>query len=382
METVETEVPEGVFLARPEPPPGGRRLGVKDLFDTAGLTTTYGSAIFAEHVPRRTAEAVRRLEAAGWSNVGKTNLHEFAYGITSQNPHFGDVPNPAFPGRTPGGSSGGNAAALVLEEVEGALGTDSGGSLRIPAACCGGVGFKPSFGLVPLDGCFPLAASFDHAGPMARDVRTCAEMMWALAPDHDWRPPMDSLDEVVIGLAWVEHAAPLVAARVEEVAATLPRTERVVAPLADGIGPVFRREVAETHAELFAEHRDAYGANVATKIEQCLALTDADYAAAVRRRDEYRERLAALLEEVDLLLTPTLPLVPPPADVDDLEVRDLLIRFTFPFNAVGAPALGLPCGTAEHGLPASAQIVAAPGRDALVLAAGELLERLMRRAGG
>src|SRR5207247_1396561 len=126
--------------------------------------TTYGSAIFADHVPARTAEAVRLLEDGGWTPIGKTNLHEFAYGITSQNDHYGTVPNPRYPGRTAGGSSGGSAAALAAGQVEGAVGTDTGGSIRIPAACCGVAGFKPSFGLVPVDGIFPLAPSFDHAG--------------------------------------------------------------------------------------------------------------------------------------------------------------------------------------------------------------------------
>src|SRR5205085_10908003 len=132
-------------------------LAVKDLFDTAGVRTTYGSAIFGEHVPSEKAEAVRRLEAAGYANVGKTNLHEFAYGVTSQNLHYGTVPNPAAPGRTAGGSSGGSAAALVAGLADAALGTDSGGSIRIPAACCGIAGFKPSFGLVSTEGVFPLA---------------------------------------------------------------------------------------------------------------------------------------------------------------------------------------------------------------------------------
>src|SRR5439155_5811981 len=159
--------PEGIFSPRIVDQAAGIRLAVKDLFDTAGIRTTYGSAIFADHVPSETAEAVRRLEAAGYADVGKANLHEFAYGVTSQNAHFGTVPNPIAPGRLAGGSSGGSAAALAAGLADAALGTDSGGSIRIPAACCGIVGFKPTYDLVPLDGCFPLAPSFDHAGPMA-----------------------------------------------------------------------------------------------------------------------------------------------------------------------------------------------------------------------
>jgi aspartyl-tRNA(Asn)/glutamyl-tRNA(Gln) amidotransferase subunit A len=174
---------EGIWLARPGAvPTHGISLAVKDLFDTAELTTTYGSILFADHVPERSAEAVVRLERAGYLNVGKTNLHEFAYGVTSQNPHFGTVPNPIAPGRTAGGSSGGSAAALAAGLADAALGTDSGGSIRIPAACCGIVGFKPTYGLVPLDGCFPLAPTFDHAGPMARTVAGCTAMLKTLVP--------------------------------------------------------------------------------------------------------------------------------------------------------------------------------------------------------
>src|SRR6188472_3683418 len=243
------ESPEGIFLALPEDPPPGIPLAVKDLFDTAGLVTTYGSSIFAEHVPQETAEAVRLLEAAGYADVGKTNLHEFAYGVTSMNPHYGWVPNPLREGRIAGGSSGGNAAALAAGLADAALGTDSGGSVRIPAACCGNVGFKPTHGLVSLEGCFPLAPSFDHAGPMARDVATCERMMTVLAEGFEPAAPVD-LAELSIGLAWTEHAEPLVRERVEEAAARFGRVERLELPFPDGTYPVFTREAAEVHADL------------------------------------------------------------------------------------------------------------------------------------
>lgn len=367
---------EGIFLSRPEAPPEGMPLAVKDLFDTAGLVTTYGSAIFVDHVPASTAEAVRRLEAAGYANVGKTNLHEFAYGTTSQNPHFGTVPNPAAPGRIAGGSSGGSAAALVTGLADAALGSDSGGSIRIPAACCGVVGLKPTYGLVPIDGCFPLAPSFDHAGPMARSVAGCEAMLRALVPGFT-PAHLESLEEIEVGVAWVEHAQPLVRTRVEEAAARFPRRRALDVPLPEAISPAFQREVADVHRELFAEHRDLYGANVCTKIERALAVTDREYEAALRRREEYRERFAAATADVDLVLTPTLAIVAPPADVDELELRETLIRFTFPFNITGRPALALPCGAAEDGLPASVQLAGPPGADALVLAAGEALARAL-----
>jgi len=166
-----------IWLARPERPPAGTPVAVKDLLDTAGLVTTYGSILFADHIPQRSAAAVTLLESAGYGVAGKTNLHEFAYGISSQNEHFGTVPNPRFPGRLAGGSSGGSAAAIAAGDVELALGTDSGGSIRIPAAWCGIVGFKPTYGLVPGDGCFPLAPSYDHVGPIASTVAGCVELL-------------------------------------------------------------------------------------------------------------------------------------------------------------------------------------------------------------
>jgi aspartyl-tRNA(Asn)/glutamyl-tRNA(Gln) amidotransferase subunit A len=366
-----------IFLARPPEPAGeGVALAVKDLFDTAGLRTTYGSVLFADHVPERTATAVARLEAAGYVNVGKTNLHEFAYGVTSFNEHFGEIPNPRAPGRTAGGSSGGSGAALAAGLAEAALGTDPGGSIRIPAACCGIVGFKPSFGLVPLDGCFPLARSFDHAGPMARDVATCARALAALAPG--WEPAaLDSLEELEAGVAWLDLADPLVRSRVEAAAACFPRRRVLDFPLPEGFYDVFAREVAESHRGLFPEQADAYGPNVRWKLERCVAVTDAAYEAGLPRREKYRERAAEALAGVDLLITPTLPMVAPPAMTDDRDLRDAMIRFTFPFNALGWPALALPCGPAEHGLPASVQLVAPHGEDARVLAAGALLERAL-----
>jgi aspartyl-tRNA(Asn)/glutamyl-tRNA(Gln) amidotransferase subunit A len=366
---------EGIFLARPEAPGAGIPLAVKDLFDTAGLVTTYGSILFAEHVPAETAEAVQRLEAAGYANVGKTNLHEFAYGTTSENPHFGTVPNPLAAGRLAGGSSGGSAAALAAGLADAALGSDSGGSIRIPAACCGVVGFKPTYDLVPLDGCFPLAPSFDHAGPMARDVAGCALMMEALAPGLALEEI--ELEDVEVGVAWTELADPQVRARVEAAAGLFPRRRRLDLPLPKGSYAAFSREVADVHRELFLEHADSYGDNVRQKIERCLEVTDAEYERATVQRERYRERLAEAAAGVDLVLTPTLVCVAPPAPSDELALRDRLIRLTFPFNATGWPAAALPCGPAEHGLPASVQLAAPPGADARVLAAAAALERAL-----
>jgi len=367
---------DGIFLARPEAPVEGVALAVKDLFDTAGLATTYGSALFAGHVPEETAVAVTLLEDAGYTNVGKTNLHEFAYGVTSENPHFGTVPNPLRQGRIAGGSSGGSAAALVAGRADAALGTDSGGSIRIPAACCGVVGFKPTYGLVPLDGCFPLAPSFDHAGPMARTVRDCVAMLEVLAPG--FRPTRVALEDVAVGSAWLDECDPLVRARIEETAERFPNRRVIDFPLPRGLSSAFMGEVADVHRELFLENRDLYGADVARKVEACLEVSDRERAEATRRRDDYSEMAAAAIEGVEVLLVPTMPLVAPEVGrTEDDDLRNRMIRFTFPFNALGWPALALPCGPAEDGLPASLQLVARADEDALVLAAGEALERAL-----
>jgi aspartyl-tRNA(Asn)/glutamyl-tRNA(Gln) amidotransferase subunit A len=199
-------------------------------------------------------------------------------------------------------------------------------------------------------------------------------MMEALVPGFE-APPVH---EAKIGLAWAERCDPLVRARVEEAAAAADAGP-VDFPLPDDVGPMFMREAADVHRDLFAEHADSYGENVRTKIERCLAGTDAEYEGAAGRRSEYRERAEEALDGLDLLLVPTLASVPPPATVDELAVRAKLIEFTFPFNALGWPALALPAGTAEEGLPASVQLVGRPGDDGMVLAAGAALEASLVR---
>ncbi len=378
-ESVPDDAPAtGIFLARPDPlPHDGIPLAVKDLFDTAGLTTTYGSILFADHVPDRSAEVVVGLEAAGYANVGKTNLHEFAYGVTSQNAHFGTVPNPLAADRIAGGSSGGSAAALAAGLADAALGTDSGGSIRIPAACCGVVGFKPSYGLVPLEGVFPLAPTFDHAGPMARTVAECTAMLEALAPGfHSTETP--ELEELKVGVAWLDRCDPLVGDRLQAAARLLPGARPLGFPMAEGISPLFMREVADVHRDLFAENADSYGASVRAKVELCLAITEAEAREAARRREDYREAAERAFANLDLLLVPNLAFVAPLIPDDERDVREKILQFTFPFNALGWPALALPAGPAENGLPASLQLIGRPGEDALVLAAGEALEASLK----
>ena len=366
---------DGIFLAIPEETRPGIKLAVKDLLDTAGLRTTYGSAVFADYVPATSAESVLLAEAGGYTNVGKTNLHEFAYGTTSENQHFGTVPNPIAPGRIAGGSSGGSAAALAASLVDAALGTDSGGSIRIPAACCGVVGFKPTYGLVSAAGCFPLAPSFDHVGPMARTVRECVALLEAIAPEFT---PADlgSLEEIAVATAWTDEADPLVVARVREAAGRFPRSRSLEWPR-PAIGALFMREVADVHRELYAENGELYSEEIAMKVERCLAVSDAEADRAAQTRVEYRDVCLELLDGSDLLLTPTLQCVAPSTGIGDVALRERLIANTLPFNTLGWPALALPCGPAEDGLPASVQLVGRPGADALVLAAGSLLASLI-----
>jgi aspartyl-tRNA(Asn)/glutamyl-tRNA(Gln) amidotransferase subunit A len=312
---------------------------------------------------------VTALESAGYAVVGKTNLHELAYGITSDNPHYGAVVNPLDPERIPGGSSGGNGAALAAGLCEVALGTDSAGSIRLPAACCGVVGFKPTWGLVPADGVFPLAPSFDTVGPMARSVAACTTMMAALAALDKGEP-----GAVRAALAWTELAEPLVQDRVEEAAALVADAEHVDFPLPGDLNPAFQVEAAEVHRELFAQHADLYGENVRRKLEAAFAAGEAEIAASLAERESYRRLALEAFEGFDVLLTPTMPMVAPPVGIGDLALRERMISLTRPFNALGWPALALPCGAAEDGLPASLQIAARPGDDALVLAIGERLE--------
>jgi aspartyl-tRNA(Asn)/glutamyl-tRNA(Gln) amidotransferase subunit A len=366
---------QGIFLARPDEPPPGIPLAVKDLLDTAGLTTTYGSAVFADHVPARTATAVARLEAAGYGVVGKANLHEFAFGVTSLNEAFGPVPNPLAPGRIAGGSSGGSAAALAAGLADAALGTDSGGSIRIPAACCGVVGFKPTHGLVPTDGCFPLAPSFDHVGPMARSVHECAAMLEVLAPGLPARTP-PGLADLAVGVSWLDDADRLVRERVAAAAGHFRRPRTIDLPRPADLEDAFDFEVAEVHRELVRERRERYGPSVLGKIEACLEISPEDAARSAAHRAPYMAHCLEAIEDLDLVVLPTLTCVAPRVEDADL-VTHVLTRLTFAFDVLGWPALAIPCGPAEDGLPASLQIVGRPGDDALVLSAGAELERAL-----
>jgi Asp-tRNA(Asn)/Glu-tRNA(Gln) amidotransferase A subunit family amidase len=328
-------------------PLAGVPLLVKDLFDTAGVRTTYGSAIYAEHVPAETAPAVARLQAAGAVVVGKGNLDEFAWGVAGQNEHWGDVVNPRRPDLIAGGSSAGNAAALAAGLCDLALGSDTGGSIRMPSACCGTVGFKPSYGRVPTLGCFPLCASLDTVGPMARTVAECALAFSVLtgAP-----APGSELDGLTVGVLTRQPAlGPAeTAERDERALAHAVRLERLGARVLEvelpvpesDTWPLFYWEAAESHRATFPSRRDEYGATIRAKLDEAQRVTAAEAAEARDAVVGWRER-AATEPAVDLVVSPTLGMDVPPVGVSELEVRLPLSAYTRPFNYLGWAAMAI-----------------------------------------
>ena len=337
----------------------GRRLLVKDLIDTAGIRTTYGSQIYTDHVPTRTASAVERLVAAGAVVVGKANLHEFAWGVTSQNPWYGTVQNPLHPGRTTGGSSGGNAAALAAGLCDIGIGTDTGGSIRLPAACCGVVGLKPSWGRIPIDGVFPLCASFDTVGPMGTSVAEVATMWSVLAQAPLPKPRLDGL---VVGLltrppsvggpALPENrAAEAYVERLEALGARV--VEASIPEPPDDTWPLFFHEAAHAHRATFPARADEYGTNVRTKLELAQAVDPAEVTRARESVRIWRE----LRPDVDLYVAPVLGVELPPVDCHELDIRIPATAFLRPFNVLGWAAIAI--GDLQFVAPSDEVVLAA-----------------------
>jgi aspartyl-tRNA(Asn)/glutamyl-tRNA(Gln) amidotransferase subunit A len=340
-------------LARARAGTEGRLAGVpvlvKDLIDTAGIRTTYASSLHADHVPRRTAPAVAALEAEGAIVVGKANADEFAWGVTGQNVHFGDVVNPRRPDRIAGGSSAGNAAALAAGLVPLALGTDTGGSVRIPAAACGVVGLKTALGAVSTEGVFPLAASFDTVGPMARTVAGCALAHAVLTGTQVPEPRVRGLRVGVLAAlpdvtgtaarASRDPRAEAVAARLGALGAEVREVE--LPPPPGDTWPVFLSDAAAAHRATFPARRDEYGPTIRAKLDTALAVTAAEREQALSALRAWRARTRDE-PAVDLLASPTLGLAElPPVGVDELEVRLALSAYTRPFNLLGWPAIAL-----------------------------------------
>lgn len=329
--TVCAEAARHQAAARIGGPLAGVSVLIKDLFDTAGIRTTYGSAVFADRVPARNAAVVDRVTASGGIIVGKANLHEFAWGVTSQNEHYGDVRNPLLPDRTPGGSSGGNAAALAARACMLGIGTDTGGSVRIPAACCGIVGFKPRTGAIPTRGCLPLAPTFDTVGPMASSVRDCALLYSVLSGG----PP---LEPRVQGLRIGVTDDSVDAARFESLGA---RVSSVKLPQElDDFNTVLRFEAARSHRSTFPARRDEYGTAARGKWDRAQLVTFAEYNDALSRISSARSRFARE-SDVDIVVGRTLGSAIPPFDCDEAEIRDLLGANTRVANVLDLSALAI-----------------------------------------
>ena len=310
LNAVITSDAEGALAAArrlPAGPLAGVPLIVKDLIDTAGLRTTYGSPIFAEHVPERTATAVQRLLDAGCILLGKANLHEFAWGVVSRNRTYGTVRNPLRPDRIPGGSSGGNAAALAAGLCALGLGTDTGGSIRIPSAACGTAGFKTTAGLVPLDGVWPLAPSSDGVGPMARSIDDCA---LALAVLTGLPEPVPHLEGLRIG-------------------------RDVEVPDSTHLLRWQFGEVADVHRELFAAHAEAYDPELRAKLAVALTVTPEERVELQRGVEAWRRRCEDALP-YDVVISATIPGELPAIDcVIAPELNERLTRLTRPYNLLG-----------------------------------------------
>lgn len=402
--TAELALERGRAIDRAEPDAAAPLRGVpvilKDLFDTAAVRTTAGSKILADRVPDRDAAAVERLRAAGAVILGKANLHEWAFGVTNQNPHFGPTRNPWDPSRIPGGSSGGSAAALAAGYCYGSLGSDTGGSIRIPASLCGIVGLKPTYGRVSLRGVIPLSWTLDHAGPMARSVRDAA-ILYAAVAGHDAADPSSADVPVEDPLATIEDgvrglriavprdhffvmADPDVAAIVRRAIGLLAREgaaiEEVPVPRADDLLPtqttIIGSEAAAYHHEHLRERPDDIGADVLLRLRRGERVTGTELALARRRRVEIRHAFRQLLVPYDALLTPTTAIAAPLAEGEDAVARAaLLTALTSPFNLTGLPAASVPCGLTGDGLPVGLQIAAAPWREAMVLRVARAYER-------
>jgi aspartyl-tRNA(Asn)/glutamyl-tRNA(Gln) amidotransferase subunit A len=369
---------------------------LKDLFDTRGIRTTGGTKIFADHVPDRDSAVYEKLQTAGAVLMGKTGMHELAYGVTSNNPHFGAVRNPHDPARIPGGSSGGSGVAVAADMVCFAMGSDTGGSIRIPAAYCGCVGLKPTFGRVSRFGTMPLGSSLDHMGPMTQTARDAALVMNVIAgydarDDSSSREPVAefikagfSMRNVRIGVPenfYNERIAPEVA---EAFADALKNAEAAGARLtpirvpdpasANVAGRVILLAEVSALMEPYIDRRGDFGADVQALIDQGRMLSATDYVNAQRLRRRAQREWAAVWQHVDVIFTPTIAIFAPfigQTEIDwgnnELEdVRLATTRLVRAINVLGLPAISIPLH--GQGLPAGLQIIGRPFDESMLLA--------------
>ncbi len=365
---LEAELAQGKWRG----PLHGIPVALKDLIDTARVRTTAASAVFADRVPREDAEVVRRLRDEGAIFLGKLNLHEFAYGGTSSVTHFGPVRNPWNPAFSPGGSSGGSGAAVAARMCFGAVGTDTAASIRTPASCCGIAGMKPTWGRVSTRGVIPLSWSLDHVGPMCRTVEDAALMLEAMAgfdpadpasldaPVPRWRDALrESPSELRIGLPrrmyWedldseVERVAREALQIFDELTAGL---EEMTLPAVDNL-TIADAEAYAFHEPFLAQSAHLYSPPIRERLLAGAKISSAAYIGARRELERWRREIGKVFEEVDLIVTPTMPVRPvkigTPSDL-------ALIRNTNAFDVFGLPTISVPCGFSDDGLPVGLQI--------------------------
>ena len=378
----------------------GIPVAIKDLFEMKGIRTTAGSLFLREYIPDMDSLVVSKLKEAGALIVGKTNTHEFAFGVTGVNPHYGTCLNPWDAARISGGSSSGSAVAVASGMALGAVGTDTGGSIRIPASLCGVVGVKPTYGRVPLRGVVPLSWNLDHAGPIAKTVKDAALLLQVMA-GYDPTDPA-SKDILVnnylldidagikdwnIALAvgdFIEEAD-------EEVVRSVKEAARIFESLGARITPVnmdFLRDLASAnslmvhadavayHRERLNEHPDWFGADVRERLESGKSYSAADYSLARRKQSEGVYRMGDLFRKYDLVALPATPLTAPLIEgTNAIAQARSLTRFTAPFNLTGLPAMSIPCGYNGKGLPIGLQLVSAAWKEVKVFQAGRAFER-------
>ena len=373
----------------------GIPVAVKDLYDTRGIRTTGGSKFFADNIPQEDAFVVQKIKKAGVQIIGKTNTHEIALGVTNNNPHFGACRNPWDITRTPGGSSGGSAVAVSTGMALAALGTDTGGSIRIPASLCGVVGLKPTYGRASLRGILPLSWNLDHAGPITRKVEDAALMLQVMSGYDELDPSSlktlpgdyyshikDGMNERKIALAvgnFIDEADAEVLEAVRKAAKVLEAQGVIIvevnvdflkeAAVANAI--MTQADGAAFHRERMKEHPDWFGADVRQRLETGAAFTSTEYSLARRTQTQVKRRCEILFDEYDALILPTTPISAPLLEGENaIERARQLTRFTAPFNLTGLPALSVPCGFTTEGLPIGLQIVSRAWNEAGVLRTG------------
>ncbi len=356
----------------------GLRVAIKDCFDISGYRTTCGSRAFADAPPTdRNAAVVDALLAAGCNIVGKANMHELAYGVTGINIWLGTPINPAEPDRVPGGSSSGSAVAVAAGLVDFAIGSDTGGSIRVPATCCGVVGFKPSFGRVSREGAHPASSTLDCVGPLAANVAMIEQVMAVIDPgfkaEVEHRSP-------VLGVVTVEadkdiHAAMAKALGRPGFAVVAVELPSFVDAFKAGI-TIMAAEMAPLFGHLCGT--GLLGADVDARLQAAGKVTTDDVAEAELVRERFTQEVDALLDKFDALVLPTMPCVPPLlTEAGDAPKTLRMTNLVRPFNLSGHPVLSLPFET-EAGLPAGLQVVGLRGKDAHVCAVSAALERAFR----